>query len=667
MALTEWKSLYRFNKTDGAGFNNLQYSSDIVALKDGRFVVSWTDISNRYGLGTPDIIGLTANPLGVRQGNEIGLSDMYQDGPQVAGRVAALPTGGFVAAYQTEDQAFFTTGQNISFQVYGAPAGGNFAPFLYDRAVGTAPFNGVQGIFQIGDETRPAITSFADGSFFIAYHDFGFNSDIRGVTVSAAGVERTAFNIDNTAADAFAPDVATLTSGNAVVVYHSTGAAQDILFKVIGPTGGAALSSGTVVNTAANETVPVVAGLTGGGFVVAWQDADGDGAGDAGIKLRIYDNLGVAAGAAFSANLTVTAGAQSAPAITALLDGTFLLAWADQFSASIRARQFDASGNALDSEFVMADLDSLTEPSLTTLSDGRVALSVTNTNGPGNQDIYVSIWDPRGAIINGTNSSETLVSRTTGGTVNGLDGNDTLYGVGAADNLNGGSGNDMLDGGAGNDLLAGGSGNDIYYVGQAGDVITEAAGDTRDIVYASTSFTLSAGAEIESLIASGAAKVNGAALGGNEFNNRITGGLGSDTVSGGAGLDTLFGNAGSDRLIGGAGVDNLFGGAGGDVFVLQPLRDDRDAIRDFVVADDQLEVSRALFNNFDNSGAFAASDWFLSTNSSLASDTNDRFIYNTVNGVLYYDRDGSGTAYKSVLIATLTGIPGLTAGDFNVV
>ncbi len=663
MALTEWKSLYRFNKTDGAGFNNLQNSSDIVALKDGRFVVSWTDFSNRYGLGTPDIIGLTANPLGVRQGNEIGLSDVYQDGPQVAGRVAALPTGGFVAAYQTEDQAFFTTGQNISFQGYGAAAGGNFAPFIYSRDVGTPPFGGLFGTFQTGDETHPAIAAFSNGQLFMVYVDnqTGLNSDIRALRASSTGVDTTAIAIDVGPANASAPDIALLAGSElAVVVYQSTGAAQDILFWM-----GA--TAGTVANTAADETAPVVATLTGGGFVVAWQDADGDGAGNTGIKLRIYDNLGVAAGPAFSANLTVTAGAQSAPAITALLDGTFLVAWVDQFSASIRARQFDASGNALDSEFVMADLDSLTEPSLTTLTDGRVALSVTNTNGPGNQDIYVSIWDPRGAVINGTNSSEALVGRITGGTVNGLNGNDTLYGVGAADSLNGGSGNDMLDGGAGNDLLAGGSGNDIYYVGQAGDIITEAAGDTRDTVYASTSFTLTAGAQIESLIANGAAKVNGASLGGNEFNNRITGGLGNDTVNGGAGTDTLFGNAGSDRLIGGAGVDNLFGGAGGDVFVLQPLRDDRDAIRDFVVADDQLEVTRVLFNNFDNNGAVAANDWFFSTNSSLAADANDRFIYNTVNGVLYYDRDGSGTAYKSVLIASFTGIPGLTAADFNVV
>jgi Ca2+-binding RTX toxin-like protein len=48
-------------------------------------------------------------------------------------------------------------------------------------------------------------------------------------------------------------------------------------------------------------------------------------------------------------------------------------------------------------------------------------------------------------------------------------------------------------------------------------------------------------------------------------------------------------------------------------------------------------------------------------------DANDRIIFNSDTGALYYDADGSGEAFGNVNFAVLTGAPGLVAADFLVI
>lgn len=102
------------------------------------------------------------------------------------------------------------------------------------------------------------------------------------------------------------------------------------------------------------------------------------------------------------------------------------------------------------------------------------------------------------------------------------------------------------------DTLIGGLGNDIYFVDQAEDQVVEAPGGGTDTVYASASYQLGAGEEIEYLRAFAAI---GLELTGNEFDNEIIGGVGNDTLEGEGGNDTLKGGAGPDTMIGGSGDD----------------------------------------------------------------------------------------------------------------
>ena len=87
--------------------------------------------------------------------------------------------------------------------------------------------------------------------------------------------------------------------------------------------------------------------------------------------------------------------------------------------------------------------------------------------------------------------------------------------------LVGGAGNDTLNGNAGADTMLGGLGNDSYIVDNAGDVVTEAVGQGTDTVFATVSYALAAGSEVETLQIE--RRSTGLTLTGNEFNNTIIG------------------------------------------------------------------------------------------------------------------------------------------------
>ncbi|MBN6870970.1 calcium-binding protein, partial [Pseudomonas granadensis] len=75
--------------------------------------------------------------------------------------------------------------------------------------------------------------------------------------------------------------------------------------------------------------------------------------------------------------------------------------------------------------------------------------------------------------------------------------------------LTGNDGNNVLDGGAGNDLLTGGLGNDTYIVDSTGDVIVETSTLSTEIDTVQTSVNYTLGANLENLVLTGTADLNG--------------------------------------------------------------------------------------------------------------------------------------------------------------
>ena len=106
-------------------------------------------------------------------------------------------------------------------------------------------------------------------------------------------------------------------------------------------------------------------------------------------------------------------------------------------------------------------------------------------------------------------------------------------------------------------------GDDTYVVDNVLDAVVESAGEGRDLVQSSVSYTLTD--NVENLALTGAAHVNG---GGNALDNTVSGNNGANLLFGMDGDDTLAGNGGNDTLDGGAGADTLQGGIGNDTYVV---------------------------------------------------------------------------------------------------
>jgi Ca2+-binding RTX toxin-like protein len=228
----------------------------------------------------------------------------------------------------------------------------------------------------------------------------------------------------------------------------------------------------------------------------------------------------------------------------------------------------------------------------------------------------------------------------------GLAGDDLLSGLGGADVLIGGVGDDVLVGGVGNDLMTGGAGNDTYIVEDGADVVSEAAGEGFDRIAAAVSYTLPLGSAIEQLEAVTMAATDAFDFAGNELGN------------------VLIGNAGANRLDGGFGNDVLIGLGGADIFAFTtPFGPGNvDLIQDFAAGIDRIALDDALFAGL-MPGALAIGAFVTGAQ---AGDADDRIVYNSATGQLFFDADGNG-AGAAVLFATLDGHPTLSAGDFVVI
>ena len=317
-------------------------------------------------------------------------------------------------------------------------------------------------------------------------------------------------------------------------------------------------------------------------------------------------------------------------------------------------------------------------------------------------DIYVDVVDPN-LVMQGTAGDDSMSGASGHDTLSGLGGNDTLEGRHGDDRLNGGAGNDSLIGNAGADLLRGedgddtldgasgvdrwqiegeptftswpdrqpipgdtldgGLGNDVFYV-QHNDVIVDAGGiDT--VLTDQFEYTLPGGFENLTYQPFGFSDGEGLSVTytGNALDNTIR-------------VEKLWINSAA-ALDGGEGNDTLDGGASADTFIFAaaPGVANADEVIGFFSGPahtidepgDKLVLDGTVHANSGPSGNFTADDarfWFSGTGT--AHDADDRVIYNTSNGQLWYDADGSGGG-AAQLIATLQGAPSLAATDIAII
>lgn len=203
-------------------------------------------------------------------------------------------------------------------------------------------------------------------------------------------------------------------------------------------------------------------------------------------------------------------------------------------------------------------------------------------------------------------------------------GDDSIFGSSYADYLFGYTGNDTVSGGGGNDVINGNAGNDSATGGFGNDRVFGASG-----------------------------------------NDVISGNGGNDVVDGGDGNDRVFGASGDDRIFGGTGNDTLVGGTGYDSFIFNSVIDEAsnvDSITDSAVAYDIIELDNSVMPDLGNNAGTLTSSAFWSSSDGVAHDGDDRIIYETDTGYLYYDGNGS-LPEGAVRIAELA--PNLALSDAN--
>ncbi|GHC61587.1 calcium-binding protein [Neogemmobacter tilapiae] len=307
---------------------------------------------------------------------------------------------------------------------------------------------------------------------------------------------------------------------------------------------------------------------------------------------------------------------------------------------------------------------------------GNIALDVTGLN--------VRAVDLTAATANGAEAVARLLF-SGADKITGTNLGEDLYGFGGSDTINGGGGRDRIDAGPGQNVLNGGAGHDSIGGGFGSDKITGGAGDDAILGDGDTSEEkgsgdrLFGGAGNDTIVAHGGNDFANGGIGqdlliglfGNDLlfggsdNDTVDGQVGNDNLFGGAGNDIVVGQNGIDRLNGGLGSDTLVGGDGADKFVFDTALGaaNADEITDFEVGQDHILLDNDIFKALAVTGDLAAGRFVAGTE---AGDANDRIIYDIGTGRVYYDRDGTGSAAKQ-LIVTVAGAPGVTVEDFLII
>jgi Ca2+-binding RTX toxin-like protein len=417
-----------------------QDSPAVTTLTDGRLVVTWAS----YESGDGSLSCVRAR-LFDANGNALGndfIVNTTATGYQFESSVTALANGCFVVAWSSEDSGDGSQScvRARLYNANGNPAGADFIL----NSTATDEQGGV------------ALTALAHGGFAATW--------------------------------------ASADSGD--------GAANCIRARMFDAHGNPA-GSDFIVNTAATgeQSYPAVTALTDGRLVVTWYSADGgDGVGGC-IRGRIYNPDGGAAGDDFIVNST-TEGSQSVPAVAALSDGRFVVTWSsedpgDGSGTCIRGRLYNVDGSAAGDDFVVNSTAANYQfpPSVTALPDSRFVVTWHSAD-PGDGSgtcIRAQVFAP--TTFNGTDGADSWQGGNLADEIRGFDSDDTLFGLGGDDEIEGDTGNDMLVGGAGADQLRGGAGDDTAVFSGGFDAYTFSTAPSADFVIGPDGFDVLTGIE----------------------------------------------------------------------------------------------------------------------------------------------------------------------------
>lgn len=347
----------------------------------------------------------------------------------------------------------------------------------------------------------PAVALLADGSAVqVGTTDLGLFATIMNASGTVLGSGAISFTGGTKA------DVAGLKDGtnNYVVVNQNEAAPGDNNIIVSICNGISFVRSFVVDETTADDRAPAVTALADGGFAVAWER---HGAGDSAVMYAVYNGDGSVRFAPL-----VLGSINGDISISALASGGFAIAYAnngwDGVQADITIATFAASGGLVNYDRGSSLPGADSETSLTTLSNGLLLASFTN----GGTDIRAALYDPDGSPVLQSDLAAPLVIANNGATEN-------LSSVAALDLAR------------------------FVTTYNEGAFIAE---------------------KLFQLVRSSTGDIADDTITGDDAIDLMQGGDGNDTLSGGANNDQLDGGTGDDIMIGGLGEDDYFVDSLGD-------------------------------------------------------------------------------------------------------
>jgi hypothetical protein len=371
-------------------------NEQMAALSTGKFAVSWT-VEAQYGSPLPFSIGVQLmNADGTPSGSPYYISSAEtateNDVVSNISSITALAGGGFAVTYAEQIVPYSGNGQTegVYTQIFDASGNALGNPHLvnpYARQIASA--------------------TLSDGSFVTIVTGYAGAENAPYLLAQRVGADGTPIGAaiplgpDSNLATYESPSVVGLQNGAFAVAYESYPPAGD----TISPTGlvwqvvNADDSVDAPILVTNTGVSPALAVLTNGDIVVAWTGSDA-------AHAQIYAPDGAKIGSEIVGESTLgvvdVIGDGSPPAITALADGRFMLAYdiaivsptfGNLTGIDTHAQIFNADGTASGSVFEAApsaaggnDTDN-TQPAAVQLADGTVEIAVHYQAGPFSSDI----------------------------------------------------------------------------------------------------------------------------------------------------------------------------------------------------------------------------------------------------------------------------------------
>lgn len=249
---------------------------------------------------------------------------------------------------------------------------------------------GIEAEFQVNglyldNQLYPAVVPAQDGSYLVAWHGDGIDSDGHGIAirkVDGRGPRGDAEQIVNQFATGNQEHVSLASPGDGLILAVWQSDEQDgwgtgIFGRLLTDTPAAAEDEFQVnVYASDRQSSPAVASNGKGPFVVAWQSwwQDKD---DWGVFARLFDATGAAVTGDLQVN-TITWGDQTNPAVAMLPEGGFVVVFEDWegggWNAVIYGRLYAADGSPAGEPFLVSRAipGFAEQPAITTLPDGRL-------------------------------------------------------------------------------------------------------------------------------------------------------------------------------------------------------------------------------------------------------------------------------------------------------